>query len=296
MNYETLIVEIMNGIGIVWMNRPKVRNALNGTMIAELTSVMDVLEEDPAVHAVVLAGVGGHFCSGGDIEWMQRLAAENREMSLADTRKLAALLYRVDTLIKPTVARVQGLATGGGTGLIAACDIAVGSHEAEFCFTEVRIGLFPSTIAPYVIRAMGERMARRYFLSAERFPAAEAFRIGLLSDIVPLAELDQKINELLGHLILGGPCAQAISKAWIRRVADAPLTADLIEESAVRTADARASEEGQEGMLAFLGKRKPAWQVQARKAASAKKPAPAPAPRKAPKPKARIGAVKGKKG
>ncbi len=294
MNYETLIVEIMNGIGIVWMNRPKVRNALNGTMIAELTSAMGALEKDPAVRVVVLAGAGDHFCSGGDIEWMQRLAAGNREQSLADTRNLAGLLHRVDTLAKPTVARVQGLAVGGGTGLIAACDMAVGSHEAEFCFTEVRIGLFPSTIAPYLIRAMGERMPRRYFLSAERFPAAEAFRIGLLSDIAPLVELDEKINELLGQLILGGPCAQALSKAWIRKVADTPLTPRLIEESASLTADARASEEGQEGMLAFLGKRKPAWQIQARKAATSRKPAPAP--RKAPKPKAKLGAVKDKKG
>lgn len=266
MNYETLVVEIKSGIGIVWMNRPKVHNAYDDTVISELTEAMRALEEDPAVRVVVLAGAGESFCVGADLKWVQLSSGASHERSHADALNFATLLQTIDTLKKPTVARVHGLVAAGGVGLVAACDIAIAAYEAEFCLTEVRLGLISATTGPYIIRAMGERTARRYALSGETFTAAEAYRVGLISDITPPEELDTRINELLGQLILGGPCAQALSKEWLRTVACAPLNPNLINESALKTANASASKEGQEGIAAFVGKRKPAWVVQVEKA------------------------------
>lgn len=259
MKYQTLLVDIKNGIGIVWLNRPKLGNALDEKMISELSAAMRALNDAPAVRAVVLAGAGDSFCAGGDLKWMQRMGSCKFEQNQADAMNFASLLHTIDTLKKPTIARVHGPVSAGGVGLVAACDMAVAAYEAEFCLTEVRLGLIPSTIGPYVVRAMGERMARRYFLSAERFTAAEAYRIGLVSDIAPPGELDARINELLGQLIQGGPAAQALAKEWIRAVAGAPITPDLIKESATRLAAARASDEGREGIRSFIEKRNPAW-------------------------------------
>jgi methylglutaconyl-CoA hydratase len=272
MKYQTLLVEIKHSIGIVWMNRPKLHNVFDETMIAEMIAAMRTLNEDPAVRAVVLAGMGRSFCAGADLKWMQRMAGCSFEQNHADAMNFATLLHTIDTLKKPTIARVHGPAFAGGVGLVAACDIAVAAYEAEFCLSEVRLGLIPSTIGPYVIRAMGERAARRYFLSAELFTAAEAYRIGLVSDIAPLGELDARINELLGQLIRGGPIAQALSKEWIRAVAAVPITPDLIKESANLLATARASEEGREGIRSGLEKRMPAW-LGKKKKTTAKKPA-----------------------
>jgi methylglutaconyl-CoA hydratase len=279
MNYQTLNVEIKNGVGIVWMNRPKLRNVLDEIMIVELIAAMRVLDSDPSVRVVVLAGAGESFCAGADLNWMQRMADCSFERNRADAMDFAAMLHTINTLKKPTIARVHGAAFAGGIGLVAACDMAVAAYEAEFCLPEVRLGLIPATIGPYVIRAMGERMARRYFLSAERFTAAEAYRIGLVSDIAPLDELDARINELLGHLIQGGPEAQALAKDWIRAVADTPITPDLVKESAARLAAVRASAEGREGIRSFLEKRKPAWLSRTKKT-TAKKKAPPKAKRK----------------
>jgi methylglutaconyl-CoA hydratase len=262
MKYKTLLVEIRHGIGIVWLNRPKVNNALDETMIFELTATLRTLEADPAVRIVILAGLGPCFCAGGDIHRMKRMADLDFAQNQADAMKLVLLLQVIDTFKKPIIARVHGLAFGAGVGIIAACDMAVGAYEAEFCLSEVRLGLFPSAITPYVIRAIGERASRRYLLSAERFTAAEAYRIGLLSDIAPMDELDERINELLGQLIQGGPGAQTLAKDWIRTVAAAPITDGLSSESATRVAAARASAEGREGILAFLEKRVPAWLAQ----------------------------------
>lgn len=273
MKYKTLLVEIKHRIGLVWMNRPKLHNAFDETMISELSGAMHALNDDPAVRAVVLAGTGSSFCAGGDLKWMQRMAGGSGKQNLADAMNFATLLHTIDTLKKPTVARVHGSTLAGGVGLIAACDMAVAAYEAEFCLSEVRLGLIPSTIAPYVIRAMGAGMARRYFLSAEPFTAAEAYRIGLVSDIAPPDELDARINELLGQLILGGPAAQALSKEWVRAVAGVPITPDLIKDSATRLAAARASEEGREGIRSFLEKRTPAWRNDERKKTAAKKAA-----------------------
>lgn len=259
MKYQTLLVEIKHSIGIVWMNRPKLHNVFDGTMISELIEAMRTLNDDPAVRAVILAGVGSSFCAGADLKWMQRMAGCPFEQNHADAMNFATLLSTIDTMRKPTIARVHGPAFAGGVGLVAACDIAVAAYEAEFCLSEVRLGLIPSTIGPYVVRAMGERAARRYFLSAELFTAAEAYRIGLVSDITPPGELDTRINELLGQLIQGGPVAQALSKEWIRALAGLPITPDLIKESATLLATARASEEGREGIRSFVAKRMPAW-------------------------------------
>ncbi|TSA46675.1 MAG: enoyl-CoA hydratase/isomerase family protein [Deltaproteobacteria bacterium] len=279
MKYQTLLVEIKHSIGIVWMNRPKLHNVFDETMISELIEAMRTLNDDPAIRAVVLAGAGSSFCAGVDLKWMQRMAGCPFEQNHADAINFATLLSTIDTMQKPTIARVHGPAFAGGVGLVAACDIAVAAYEAEFCLSEVRLGLIPSTIGPYVVRAMGERAARRYFLSAELFTAAEAYRIGLVSDITPPGELDTRINELLGQLIQGGPVAQALSKEWIRTVAGVPITPDLIKESATLLATARASEEGREGIGAFIAKRIPAWLGKKKKPA-ANKSAPPKAKRK----------------
>lgn len=270
MKYQTLSVEIKHSIGIVWMNRPKLHNVFDETMTAELIAAMRALNDDPAVRAVILAGAGDSFCAGADLKWMQRMAGSPLKQNHADAVNFATLLSTIDTLKKPTIARVHGPAFADGVGLVAACDIAVTAYEAEFCLSEVRLGLIPSTIGPYVIRAMGERAARRYFLSAELFTAAEAYRIGLVSDIAPLGELDDRINELLGQLIRGGPVAQALSKEWIRAVAGVPITPGLIKESASRLADTRASEEGREGIRSGIEKRMPAWLGKEKKPAAKK--------------------------
>jgi len=279
MKYKTLIVDIENHIGIVWMNRPKSHNALNETMIAELTAAMRTLGDDPAIRAVVLAGAGESFCAGVDTKWMRQIAGHSVRKNLADAVKFTTLLRTIDTLKKPAVARVHGPVFADGIGLVAACDIAVTAYDAEFCLSEVRFGLLPAATGPYIVRAMGERAARRYFLSAERFTAAEAYRIGLISDIAPLVELDARINELLGQLLQGGPIAQLLSKEWIRMVAGSSITPDLIRESAEYHAEVSASEEGREGLRSFLEKREPAWLSQIKKSA-AKKTAPSKAKHK----------------
>ncbi len=270
MKYKTLLVDIKNSIGIVWMNLPKAHNALNETMISELTAVMRTLGDDPEVRIVVLAGAGESFCAGADPKWMQRMAGGSFEKNHADAVNFATLLHTIDTLKKPTIARVHGPVFADGVGLVAVCDIAVTAFEAEFCLSEVRFGLIPAVTGPYVMRAMGERAARRYFISAERFTAAEAYRIGLISDIVQLVELDSRINELLGQLLRGGPVAQALSKDWIRIAAGAGMTPDSIKEGTEYLAEVRASEEGREGILAFREKREPAWLNQIKKTAAKK--------------------------
>jgi methylglutaconyl-CoA hydratase len=276
MEYQTLFIDTKHNIGIVWLNRPKLQNALNGTMIAELTAAMRALGEEPAVRAVVLAGAGESFCAGADMKWMQEMAVGSFKKNQADAEKFATMMHTINTLKKPTIARVHGPVFADGVGLVAACDMAVAAYEAEFCLSDVRFGLIPAATGPYVIRAMGERAARRYLLSAEHFTAAEAYRIGLVSDIAPLEELDARINELLGQLLQGGPVTQTLSKEWVRMVAGAPAAPALVKESAVTLAEVRASQEGREGILSFIEKREPAWLNQAKKAATKKRTAPKP--------------------
>jgi len=268
--YETLEIAEINAVAIVWMNRPEVRNAFNETMIAELTAAFTALDQDTAVRAVVLAGHGSAFCAGADLNWMKKMAGFSFEENQRDAMGLAGMLHTLHTLSKPTLARVHGPAFAGGMGLLAACDIAVASQDAEFCLSEVKLGLIPATISPYVLAAMGERAAQRYFLTAERFSAAEAYRIGLVQELTLPGEIDATINEILGHLVTAGPVSLAATKDLIRAVARKPLDAKLIADTATRIAKARASDEGREGVRSFLEKRKPAWHPETKPSAAGK--------------------------
>lgn len=257
--FATIDVAVRNGIGILTLNRPEVHNAFNETMIAELTEALQQLGADDGVRAIVLTGNGASFCAGADLNWMKKMAAYSRAENLADASALARMLQTLNDVPKPTVARIHGATYGGGVGLTACCDIAIAAAEATFALSEAKLGLIPATISPYVIEAIGARQARRYFLTAERFEAAEAFRLGLVHDIVPIAQLDDRINEVLGTLLLVGPHAQRECKALIRAVAHRPIDARVIAGTVRHIATVRASPEGKEGVAAFLGKRPAAW-------------------------------------
>ena len=252
-------VERKDGVARVTLNRPEVRNAFDDALIATLAKTFAELDADPNVRVVVLAGNGPAFCAGADLNWMKRMAGYSHEENLRDARALADMLATLDRLDKPTIARVHGPAFAGGTGLVAACDIAVGAPEAKFCFSEAKLGLSPATISPYVLRAIGPRAASRYFLTAEVFDAAEALRIGLLSAVVPAAELDAFIGQLAEHLLAGGGGALARIKDLVRDVAGRPIDDALKADTARRIAEIRASPEGKEGVASFLEKRKPSW-------------------------------------
>ncbi len=258
-SYKTLAVERRNDVAFVALARPEVHNAFNETLIAEMTEVLSQLDSDALVRAVVLLGQGKSFCAGADLNWMKRMAGYGRAENLADARALATMLESLHRMNKPTIARVHGPAFGGGVGLAACCDIVVAAQEATFSLSEVRLGLIPATIGPYVVEAIGARQARRYFLSAERFTAAEAFRIGLVHEVTPQDELDGRIGKLLDTLLAAGPRAQGEAKALIRAVAHRPIGDDVVEGTALRIAAVRSSAEAKEGVGAFLEKREPAW-------------------------------------
>jgi len=257
--YELLDVTLRNAVAIVTLNRPEVHNAFNEELIAELTSVLRALGANDIVRAIVLTGAGESFCAGADLNWMKKMAGFSRAQNLADAKQLAAMLRTLDECPKPTVARVHGSAFGGGVGLVACCDIAIAEQNAMFAFSEARLGLIPATIGPYVIEAIGARAARRYFLSAERFSATQAHRLGLVHDIAPPDELDARVNEVLGFVVTAGPRAQAQCKKLIRAVAHRPIDAAVTAETARRIASVRASPEAKEGVAAFLEKRRAAW-------------------------------------
>jgi methylglutaconyl-CoA hydratase len=254
-----LNVDINGGVARVTLNRPEVRNAFDDSLISSLTNTLREIQANPAVRALVLAGNGPAFCAGADLNWMKRMAGYGYEENLADAQALAAMLAVLDRMPKPTIARVHGPAFAGGTGLVAACDIAVGTPEAKFCFSEAKLGLSPATISPYVMRAIGERMARRYFLTAEVFDAEEARRIGMLSLLVPASDLNRTVDDLLKNLLAGGPEAHAKIKDLIRAVGRRPVDDALGAETAKRIAEIRVSPEGREGIASFLEKRKAAW-------------------------------------
>ncbi len=254
-----LNVDISNGVARVTLDRPELRNAFDDALIALLSKTFLEIENNRAVRAVVLAGNGPAFCAGADLNWMKRMAGFGYQENLDDAQALATMLARLDRMSKPTIARVHGPVFAGGTGLVAACDIAVGTPEAKFCLSEAKLGLSPATISPYVMRAMGERLARRYFLTAEVFDAEEAYRIGMLSALVPTDQLDATVERLVKHLLAGGPEAHAKIKQLIRAVANRPVDDALVEDTAKRIAEIRVSPEGKEGIASFLEKRKASW-------------------------------------
>jgi methylglutaconyl-CoA hydratase len=243
----------------VTLTRPDVRNAFNDDVIAELTTAFQTLGARADVRAIVLAAEGPAFCAGADLNWMRRMADYSREENLADARRLAAMLRTIHDCPKPTVARVQGDAYAGGVGLVAVCDIALAVETAGFCLSEVKLGLIPATIGPYVVRAMGVRAAQRYFLTAERFDAAEARRIGLVHEVVSPDALDARVDAIVRSLCSVGPSAVAAAKRLVHEVAEAPLDDALVARTVEAIADIRASAEGREGVQSFLHKRKPQW-------------------------------------
>ena len=256
---QALLVNVRAGVATVTLNRPEVRNAFDDALIGELAATFKALDDDDAVRAVVLAGNGPAFCAGADLNWMKRMASYGYEQNLRDAMGLAVMLQTIDRMRKPTIARVHGPAFAGGTGLVAACDIALGAPEAKFCLSEAKLGLSPATISPYVVRAMGERAARRYFLTAEVFDADEALRIGLLTALVPAPQLDAALESLLRHLLAGGREALAKIKDLIRTVTSGPIDDAMVADTAKRIAEIRVSPEGREGIASFLEKRKPSW-------------------------------------
>lgn len=256
----TILKEISaSGVATVTLNRPEMHNAFDDALIAELTSTFNDLADDARTRVVVLAANGKSFSAGADLNWMRRMADYSHDDNLGDARALAELMRTLNTLPKVTVAKVQGAAIGGGVGLVACCDIAIASEAASFCLSEVRLGLIPAVISPYVVSAVGERQARRYCMSAERFDAREAHRIGLIHEIADVTALNERVAAMLKTLAGNGLRAMRAAKELVRAVSRGPIDESMIEDSARRIADIRTSEEGREGVSAFLGKRKPAW-------------------------------------
>ena len=254
-----LISKDARGVATVAINRPQVRNAIDDTVIRSLTDAFRTLGADGQTRIVVLTGRGVAFSAGADLDWMRRMAAGSEAENLASAKTIGAMLRALNELPKPTIARVNGAAYAAGIGLVAACDIAVGAEEAVFSISEVRIGLVPSTISPYVLPAIGARAARPYFLTGAPFSAADASRLGLVHKVVPQTGLDEAIGEMISALLAGGPHSQSRAKRLIAEIAGRPVD-DALEALTVRSiAEARASPEGREGMEAFLNKRKPAW-------------------------------------
>jgi methylglutaconyl-CoA hydratase len=250
------------GVATLTLNRPERHNAFDDSLIAQLTAALRRLGEEPEVRAVVLASSGRSFSAGADLEWMRRMAAHSPEDNLADAAGLASLLHTLDRLPKPTVALVQGAAYGGGVGLVACCDIALAAEGASFCLSEVKLGLTPATISPYVVQAIGPRWARRLFQTAEIFDASRARDIGLVHEVLPAEGLVARGEQLVAALLQGAPGAQADAKDLVFLCEGRPVDAALSAETGRRIALRRASAEGQEGIGAFLNKRAPSWRHQ----------------------------------
>jgi methylglutaconyl-CoA hydratase len=256
---ERLQVEIDGPVARVWLNRPDVRNAFDGLMVTELRKTLFDFGDDDAIRVIVLGGRGLSFCAGADLQWMKALAAFGRDENLREAQALADLFFTVYQSPKPIVARVHGAALGGGSGLVAACDIPVAALGTQFGFTEVRLGILPAVISPYVLGKIGESAARELFLTGERFEAVRAVEIGLVRVAVPEEDLDSAVDGRVQELLKAGPRAIAEAKALIREVAWRRVE-DVQRYTVERIAEIRASAEGQEGMRAFLEKRKPGWQ------------------------------------
>ncbi len=260
MTNEPLLVETFSsGVAWVTLNRPEVHNAFDDDLINRLGEAFTRLGSDDSVRAIVLAGNGKSFSAGADLNWMKRMAGCSDDENQADAHRLASVLKLMSRLAKPVIGRVHGSAFGGGLGLVAACDIAIAAEEAQFMLSEVRLGLIPAVISPFVVAAIGERQARRYFLTAERISATEAARIGLVHQVVAADALDDAVDTVLGHLAKAGPQALGLAKDLIHAVAGKEIDDAVTTDTARRIADARAGPEGREGVSAFLEKRKPNW-------------------------------------
>ncbi|WP_114969717.1 enoyl-CoA hydratase/isomerase family protein [Rhodoferax ferrireducens] len=257
--FETVEIERSGRVATIWMNRPEVFNAFNEQLIGDLSAACSELDADPSVRVVILGGRGRHFSAGADLNWMKRASTYGEAENLVDSRRFARMLRRLSDMSKPTIARVQGAALGGGTGLAAACDMAVASANAVFATSEVKFGIIPAVISPYVLRAIGPRHALRYFQSAERIPADKALAIGLINEVTPDDALDAGIATLVEALMAGAPQAQQAAKQLIQAINGRPIDDAVIEETAQRIARQRATDEGKDGIASFLDKRTPAW-------------------------------------
>jgi methylglutaconyl-CoA hydratase len=257
--FQTLELMCKDTVATVTLNRSEVRNAFNETTIAELTQVFSELSHDINIRAIVLAANGPAFCAGADLNWMKKMADYSHAENLADANQLAQMLSAIYTCTKPVVAKIQGDCYAGGMGLVAACDVLVSVDTAQFCLSEVKLGLIPATISPYVIKAMGENAARRYFLTAERFDAVQALQIGFVHEVVSTGMLDQKVADIIKALVSNSPNAVAQAKTLVREVGGREITPALIANTVEGIAVIRASEEGREGVRSFLEKRKPSW-------------------------------------
>ena len=264
------------GFATLWLNRADKNNAFNAQMIRELIIALDDVQADTRLRFMVIRGRGKHFSAGADLTWMQQSANLDYNTNLDDARELAELMYNLAKLKIPTLAVVQGAAYGGALGLISCCDMAIGTEDAQFCLSEVRIGLAPAVISPFVVQAIGERAARRYALTAERFSGLRAREIGLLAECYPTAEFEQQIDQWIDTLLLNSPQAMRASKDLLREVGNGELTPALRRYCENAIARIRVSPEGQEGLRAFLEKRAPAWQPEQADAAQSHKKEPRP--------------------
>lgn len=256
--YKTIVLEPKNKVAWLTLNRPEVHNAFNAAMISELEDAFQKVKEDSSIRAVVMTGRGKSFCAGADLNWMREIIRYSFDQNLQESLQLAELLHRIYSLPKPTVAMVNGTAIGGGNGFLSACDITVASKKAKVGLSEVKIGLIPAAISPYVIRKIGESHAREYFLTGKRVTAEEAYRIGLFNEVVPQEKLQEKVEEIVGMLLTSGPEAMAQCKELLFKVPSMSLE-EAKSYTARMIAHLRVSDEGQEGMAAFLEKRKPRW-------------------------------------
>ena len=256
---NTLDIQIEGRVAKVFLNRPEVRNAFNDGVITELAETFSRLGQDPGVRVIVLGGHGKAFCAGADLNWMKSMAGYGWEDNRADATRLAEMLWAIYSCPLPVVGRLHGDCYAGGMGLAACCDVLVAAEGMQFCLSEARLGLLPATISPYVMRAMGEQAARRYFITAERFSAAQARAMGFVHELVAPDALDAKVDEIVALLVANGPAAVKACKRLVQDFAGREITPDLRAETARRIADIRASDEGREGVQAFLNKREPAW-------------------------------------
>jgi len=257
-DYRTILYSMAGHVARIFFNRPDVHNAFDSTLIREVDDAVGLAARDGSVRVVIVSGMGKSFCAGADLNWMREVIRFSFEQNLQESLEIAEVMHKIYTLPKPTIARVHGAAIGGGNGFLSACDIVVASEEAKFGLSEVKLGLVPAAISPYVILRIGEGRAREYFLTGERVSAQRAYEIGLVNRVVPADKLDETVNSIVSSLLSSGPKALASCKELLRSAARMTLE-EAKEYTARMIANLRVSQEGQEGMAAFLEKRKPKW-------------------------------------